>query len=158
MPSRSLLLLPTPMDLRELPLLSLYRANTSVASSTPYRDLVDDFCESLYAIFKVEEDYPVLRHCFMETVERITVPTTIRPTSLEILLDSSGLLLDSVYHLLIQHGAYAPEGILLYHYLWLDLPDTVGFATRSHDRLRRDPLLDVLETDHATRFFSITES
>jgi hypothetical protein len=151
------------MDMRNLPLLSLYRANLHITDSfinpSPPTEAgwiakVEDFCESLYAIFKVEEDYPVLRHCFMESIREEYEHALYRHTPLSTILDTSTLLTDTLYQLLIQHDAYIPEGILLYHYLWLDLPDTIGFATKGHDRLRRDPLLDILETDHAIRFFS----
>lgn len=157
------LVLASPISLRTLPILSLYQCQMERNEQYDWlKDvqlrrsaMVDALCTDLFELFKIEEDYPVLRHCFIETLwddcSRYRPPHSPKE-----IIASTGLLIDAIFHRLGEYGAYREHGLLPYHYLWLEMPDTIGFMVKSGTE--RDEFLLHLDTDpslpYVERYYS----
>ncbi len=154
MPSQSVLLLPLPVDLRNLPVWRFYRMSSLTANNTvSWVDVLETFCQMLYDVLAVQDEYPVLRQCLMDAVSDDYIRAHPSEYTVDTVVRSGTVLLDSLYHGLVAWDGYR-DGLLAYDYLWFDLPDTAGFATTP--LTDRDAVLDLLESDREPlyRFFS----
>lgn len=123
-----ILILPTTHRLQTYPIFALLEQqvlqSTNEHTNAHLWDfLIEDLCEIFLTVLDIKEDYAFQLHCLSEYMESQYAQYTPTGYTCQETIASTEHLLQHWYHLLIQHDAYDPSGLLCYKQLWLDRPN-----------------------------------